>query len=206
MNTAKALLKVTAFVTRPSEAGHDLLLFQHPNAGIQIPAGTVEPGERPQAAALREAREESGLEGLIVTEYLGVEEKTLPDDQRVTRGEATVYARPDATSFDWARLRRGIQVAALRHAAGFTQVRYEEPDRLPDPTYTSMCILGWVADERLTGRVQRHFFRLEFQGSSPDRWTVSTDNHIFEPFWAPLDDLPPVIPPQDGWLVFLRDG
>jgi 8-oxo-dGTP pyrophosphatase MutT (NUDIX family) len=38
-----------------------LLCFAHPHAGNQIPKGTVQPGESPQAACLRELREESGL-------------------------------------------------------------------------------------------------------------------------------------------------
>jgi len=43
-----------------------LLVFDHvdfPDAGTQIPGGTVEPGEEPETAALREAREETGLDG-----------------------------------------------------------------------------------------------------------------------------------------------
>jgi 8-oxo-dGTP pyrophosphatase MutT (NUDIX family) len=46
--------KVTAFVTREVESGHELLLFEHPNAGIQIPAGTVNPEETPEEAGRRE--------------------------------------------------------------------------------------------------------------------------------------------------------
>jgi ADP-ribose pyrophosphatase YjhB (NUDIX family) len=51
--------KVTAFVTRTLNGRRELLLFQHPYAGIQIPAGTVEPGEAPEAAAIRETQEET---------------------------------------------------------------------------------------------------------------------------------------------------
>jgi len=42
------LHKVTAFILRPALGGPELLLIQHPYAGIQIPAGTVEPGEDPK--------------------------------------------------------------------------------------------------------------------------------------------------------------
>ena len=37
------LEKVTAFVTRPGSSGVALRLFRHPNAGLQLPAGTVRP-------------------------------------------------------------------------------------------------------------------------------------------------------------------
>lgn len=37
----------------------------------QIPGGTIEPGESPEEAALREAEEETGLTGLKVISFLG---------------------------------------------------------------------------------------------------------------------------------------
>jgi 8-oxo-dGTP pyrophosphatase MutT (NUDIX family) len=46
-----------------------LLVFEHPdapNAGLQVPAGTVKPGEEPRVAATRELREESGIDAVIV--------------------------------------------------------------------------------------------------------------------------------------------
>ena len=64
----KFLPKVTAFVTRTGQDGTKLLLFRHPNAGIQIPAGTVEEGEMLEQAALREVAEETGLEDVRVAE------------------------------------------------------------------------------------------------------------------------------------------
>jgi 8-oxo-dGTP pyrophosphatase MutT (NUDIX family) len=51
-----------------------LLVFDHtesPEAGTQVPAGTLEAGETPHEAVLREAFEESGLRGLAVRAYLG---------------------------------------------------------------------------------------------------------------------------------------
>ena len=55
--------KVYAYITR----GDHLLVFRHvdfPEAGIQIPGGTLEDGEEPDEAVLREAFEETGLEEL----------------------------------------------------------------------------------------------------------------------------------------------
>ena len=62
--------KVFAYITSQDH----LLVFSHPDfpeAGIQVPAGTVEPGETLPAAVLREAYEETGLIGLKLVGYLG---------------------------------------------------------------------------------------------------------------------------------------
>lgn len=50
-----------------------LLLFRHPEApeaGIQVPAGTIEAGEEPATAVMREAHEETGLAGLELERFL----------------------------------------------------------------------------------------------------------------------------------------
>src|SRR5690348_8023184 len=68
--------KVVAYITR----GDKLLVFKHadfPEAGIQVPAGTVEPGEALEEAVIREAREETGLIDLVVVRYLGYQKHDL---------------------------------------------------------------------------------------------------------------------------------
>jgi 8-oxo-dGTP pyrophosphatase MutT (NUDIX family) len=51
--------KACAYITRN---GSELLTFEGPgHDGLQIPKGTVEPGENPQEAVYREIVEESGL-------------------------------------------------------------------------------------------------------------------------------------------------
>jgi 8-oxo-dGTP pyrophosphatase MutT (NUDIX family) len=200
-----AIEKVTAFVTRPTEEGIELLLLQHPYAGVQIPAGTVE-DESPEEAVLREVAEETGIDSATIRCNLGSDRGSLPEGQRIIATPTKVYARPDATSFDWAYLRTGIQVTVNRRESGFSQITYEEPDRVPDPTFITMSITGWVPDGVLADSWVRHFYQLEFCGPSEERWTAFSDSHTFTLFWVPLWDLPEIIPPQDEWLAYLRRG
>jgi 8-oxo-dGTP diphosphatase len=62
--------KVYAYITHHNR----LLVFihpDHPDAGIQVPGGTVEPGESTEAAVMREAFEETGLDDLTMLGFLG---------------------------------------------------------------------------------------------------------------------------------------
>ncbi len=57
--------KVVAYIHRAGPAGPEVLVFEHaghPEAGVQVPAGHVEPGETDEGAVRREIREEAGLE------------------------------------------------------------------------------------------------------------------------------------------------
>src|SRR5262249_42768255 len=114
--------KITAFVTRVVNSRQELLLFQHPSAGIQIPAGTVEPGEGPEAAAIRETQEEIGLHAVAIDRYLGMQEVVLPDTQRMLLQSTRVYAHPNLMSFNWIQLTRGFTVNVERHQGDFTQI------------------------------------------------------------------------------------
>ena len=188
------LEKVTAFILRQDPCGPDLLLFEHPSAGIQVPAGTVEQGEDPQAAALREGREESGLKGLKLEAYLGsAVERPVIGDHFISQA-TTVYSRPSVTSFDWARFRRGLTVQLLRRVDGFAHVTFKEPNRWPDPQYPTYQITGWVPEEVLTRTATRHFYLFSHSGQTPASWTVTTDNHKFKLFWVPINSLPNTAP------------
>lgn len=62
--------KVYAYIVH----GNRLLIFtqpRYPNVIPQVPGGTLEAGEQPDKAVLREAFEETGLDGLAIVEKLG---------------------------------------------------------------------------------------------------------------------------------------
>ncbi|WP_460799192.1 NUDIX hydrolase [Microbacterium sp. GXF0217] len=65
--------KVVAYVVHDG----DLLVFTHDDvpldvAGVQVPAGSIEPGEEPGVAVVREALEETGVATRVIRD-LGVE-------------------------------------------------------------------------------------------------------------------------------------
>ncbi len=67
-----------AYVT----SGRRLLVFRHvhfPEAGLQVPAGTIDAGEEPADAVLREAEEETGLRGLQLVSFIARDERDMSD-------------------------------------------------------------------------------------------------------------------------------
>lgn len=83
--------KVIAYIIRKRDfhrskaATHELLVFAHqglPDVPIQVPAGTIDPGETPEAALFREIWEESGLTEVQLRRRLGVQELVLQDKPR----------------------------------------------------------------------------------------------------------------------------
>jgi 8-oxo-dGTP pyrophosphatase MutT (NUDIX family) len=70
--------KALAYITR----GTRLLVFSQPHspeAGIQVPGGSLEDGEDPASGVLREAREETGLTALRLDVLLGEQMVDLPE-------------------------------------------------------------------------------------------------------------------------------
>ena len=66
----RTVAKAFAYITH----GGRLLVFRQPafpEAGVQVPAGTIRPGEPPERAALREAIEETGWRELGEPRLLG---------------------------------------------------------------------------------------------------------------------------------------
>ena len=63
--------KLCACVVREGADGPELLVFDHPRAGTQIPKGTLEEGESHQVGVLRELAEETGVTDVEIVRSVG---------------------------------------------------------------------------------------------------------------------------------------
>ena len=124
--------KVVAYITK----GTNLLVFRHvhSDAGIQVPAGTLEPCETAEDGALREAKEETGLSHLAMRRFLGAREYDMS-----SFGLAEIHRRyyyhlecKDDTPPQMAPLRNCIQVKGLPEPIEFELFWVSLPDQVPE--------------------------------------------------------------------------
>lgn len=89
METYKLKNKALAYITRQTKTGIELLIFAHrdyPEAGLQVPGGTLDDGEDPLTGMLREVKEEAGLENFSQVVLLG-------ETTYVAKGKEEIHAR-----------------------------------------------------------------------------------------------------------------
>ena len=201
--------KVTAFITQERNGVSSLLVFKHPTAGIQIPAGSVEPGEDIQTTAIRETYEETGLQHVQIEAYLGCMENELDAHQRIITRTTEVYIKPNLNAVPYKeKLTRGLTVYYRATHKNFTHVAYIEYtfDEHFKPKCIDYIIDGWVPSENISAQKRRHFFHLSTDEKTADTWELKSDrDYIFKPFWTPLKPKPNLIPPQDKWLDFVYE-
>ena len=203
----EVIQKVTAFIVRDRGGVKELLVFKHPTAGVQIPAGTVEKGEDIETAVKRETYEETGLQFVEIENYLGCFENELEDNQRIIRETTQVYIEPNLTAIPYKRkLPKGLTVDYLSTQGDFTHISYieYEYDKFHKPIRIDTNITGWIPNENLSVQKRRHFFHLSTQEETADAWELKSDQgHIFKPYWTPLSPKPNIISPQNKWLDFV---
>jgi 8-oxo-dGTP diphosphatase len=97
--------KAIAYVTREGPDGTcELLVFEHrdyPEAGTQVPAGTVKEGERPEDAVMREVEEETGLEECRLVKKLVVYDWPNPETGLMNERHVFHLAAPPDTAEKW---------------------------------------------------------------------------------------------------------
>jgi 8-oxo-dGTP pyrophosphatase MutT (NUDIX family) len=200
---AEVVGKVTAFITRDTDAGRQLLVFQHPDAGIQLPAGTMEVSETPEIAMLREVHEETGLTAVEIVAKLETIDRVLGVAERVMTEAYLLEVEPGDQGRRVASLTRGTPVRLIEVENDYSHVWYkfriEGSEVRPDTHYT-----GWLPSHLLTDATQRHLFHLRLTAPTPDRWSIEADRHTFELYWADLTSVE-LVAPQQAWLDVVRD-
>ncbi|MBI1259786.1 MAG: NUDIX domain-containing protein [Chloroflexi bacterium] len=201
---AEVVGKVTAFITRETNEVRQLLVFTHPNAGVQLPGGTMEAGETPEIAILREVQEETTLTSVEIVAHLETLDQTLTDAMFVMTEPYVLEVEPGDSGRRVAALTRGFPVQLIELDGDYAHVWYnfklDENGRFrPDLHYT-----GWLPARLLTPHTRRHLFHLASTAPTPQRWSNRADfNHTFDLYWAALDV--ELVASQQPWLDLVRD-
>jgi 8-oxo-dGTP pyrophosphatase MutT (NUDIX family) len=199
------LIKVAAFITQDAEDARYLLVFRHPTAGLQIPAGSAELNETAQDAVLREAVEESGLTELRMQAVLGSKPLTLDASTAYLLEDTLLQLLPDdsATVVRGHVLRRGSSVRVSEQQGIFSRVSVEEGELRGDEWVITSRRSGWVVTAALTRTVERHSFHLMTDEKTPSEWLVEAEPKrklVVTCFWQRLEREMPLFPPQNEWL------
>lgn len=203
---------MTALITRETPAGRELLVFQHPTAGVQLPAGTIEPGETPQAAVLREVAEETSLTTVEIVRYLGMmtmEEHDIPlepDERLMLRSMPRMRYPGEPDVPRWRVVRRGERVRLQDVQGAFARVtQYRYQLGAGGTLDIIRCASGWVEAAALTRRLERHLFHLRLTAPTPNAWEIHSDHqHRFRLYWVPLDSDPGLVIGQRRWLEWAK--
>ncbi len=191
------LRKVACFVVSTLEPRR-LLIFKHPTAGYQLPAGTVELDEDALEAGAREVREETGISvdrsaGVV----LGSAVMPLPKGKRI-------LLRNDAMD---PLLKRGHIVRLESQSSLSATIAREELDLRVDPPVTRTLGHHDVDPSMLGTSIDRYFVRFSYQLETAEQeWQISADGHTFTVRWAALDTIPELAGDQQLWLqTYLGD-
>jgi ADP-ribose pyrophosphatase YjhB (NUDIX family) len=123
-------IRVAAYVIR-HRAVSELLVFDHvgmPQAGTQVPAGGVHPGEELEQAVLREVAEETGLLTASVVRRIAEEDKPHPDTRQARKTTYFHLQAPATTADAWHHTVRGDgDDVSLTFACRFLPLPLEQP-------------------------------------------------------------------------------
>jgi 8-oxo-dGTP pyrophosphatase MutT (NUDIX family) len=174
--------KVAALITRRIDDRIEVCVFDHAG-NVQLPAGTLEPGELPVEGAVREAWEETGIPRLeLVGEIEAMWEFALDERQNV----ALMVAPHDGCP-----VTRGHGVLVLERTGSTVRISNE--------------YFGWegeVPAACVERDVSRHVFHLRATTPTPDEWWVLTpdgEGSQWRCRWVAIDDVA-IHPWQQRWI------
>lgn len=186
--SSEPIRKVTVFAM----AGSKVLVFDHPSAGTQFPAGTVDPDETSEAAAIRELSEETGL--LVSSVFCVGELETRRED-------GIAYTLCGIQSDEGITWPRGYRVLPQSMEDG--QIHYTRQD--VDYNQTPPKLLGEsqgvTSSADLSYQVSRSFWVAEVEFKSAWDW-VGDDENTWRCYFAEPADVTP-FGEQRTWLDVL---
>lgn len=212
------IAKVTAFVTRRRGPTVELLVFKHPTAGVQLPAGTIDAGETPFSAVVREVYEETGLTSLSSVTSVGLIPTVGSATDRMVVDTTPLYRDPSfdsdtrpipiGTGVMVQHLRRGYWVEIRGEAGPWANVRYTFWSII-DGVESSTHFDGWVPSEFLVSDVRRELFHVTVKETPADRWTHSCPGDGitgYDVYWTSLADPDELVESNRMWLASAYDN
>jgi len=197
------LHKVAILVTRLGPDGQQLLVFEHDHSGVQVPAGSVEPGEDVTAAAIRELAEETGLVVDNVRLLTSFRNDSKPDERYCVEYVPLLNApRSDAGVL----IDHVYRLPLRLHADddGWAEVSLIEWDLDVEPPVETGSVRGFVPSSSLATWEIRHIYWCPAPPGTADTWDqLDEGDRIFTCRWAPLDDAG-LLSWQQAWIDRVR--
>jgi 8-oxo-dGTP pyrophosphatase MutT (NUDIX family) len=198
--------KISAFILRSIDNEPEILIFEHPKAGIQIPAGTVELNESPEEALYREVFEETGLKAVEIIEKIFQEHQFTSKDEAILLETMRSFGWPaQSAQRKGPLLTRGQRLQVFERKVGFTHIKCMDYDFNKEPAELLEAVEGWIPSEMLTHEVIRHFFTVRVNEDTAPSWSQLSDRGLtFKLRWQALNPEPDLIEPQAEWLKHLH--
>ena len=196
--------KITAFILRNNQ--DEILLFQHKDNSIQLPAGTVEQNETIEEALYREIFEETGIlkSGIHNIKKIPIINNDLANNELVIEKEATIFSEACLDSFAWGNIRKGITVNEIRRENGFIQIDYTEYQDEIKKEILNFRLLCWIKEECTSSIKTRHYYCV-YVNEQKDNWTKKVDNTVFNMFWHKIEDGNICTGIQNNWFQLMAD-
>lgn len=193
--------KVTAFVTREHFELAQLLVFKHPKGDFQLPAGTVELGEAPEEAVIREVYEETGIDHANIVTKLNMYTRLLPENKKVVTRMSKIFSEPafDSSSEGFG-LTRGAPVEIIAEIGPFVEIVTDPLDFSQNPPERAYKIRGFIRKSLLASNIRRHLYHLKFSQVTSDSWTIFSDGLNFRLMWVALRPTANLNPYHSQWL------